>query len=319
MTDFSGIKGFNYFLKPDYSFSSWIDFDPDRAELELTRAKSHFPVINTIRVQLSWDVHNVHPERYFENFESILCIADRLGLQVIPTLFSRCPAIGNIYADHFMPGWNWFTIRAEGHWSSIFDAYLSAFLTTYGRDNRINIWDLCNEPFPFAPGSYGQDQIPTAVKHIEQGEYEWLRRGYELCKSMGPDAPIGISVLQDFGRQGLERVDAISDILLIHPYFVHDQDNEPEKTAFLRMLDDYSALSVKVGKPLVATETCWPSVDDDWHVSNIRFTLSELKKRKIGWIGAKLHQSPGGREELPGEPIRSDGSLRPGHDVFNGF
>ena len=319
MPDYSRIKGFNYFLKPDYSFSSWIDFESDRTELELTRAKMHFPVINTIRVQLSWGVYNISPDRYLANFESVLGISDRLGLKVIPTLFSRCPAMGNIFADHFMEGWNWFTVRSKGDGAAIFDTYLKTFVETYRDDERINIWDICNEPFPFAPGSYGMDRIPDEVKHIEQGEYDWLKRSYEVCKACDPVAPLGISVLQDFGRPGLERVNDISDILLIHPYYVHDQDNEAEKAGYLRMMDDYTEFAQKVGKPLVATETCWPSTADTWHVDNIRFTLTDLKERNIGWVGAKLHQSPHSIHEPAGEPIRADGTLRPGHGVFNEF
>jgi len=319
MEDYAQIKGFNYFLKPDYSFSSWIDFDGDRAELELTRAKAHFPLINTIRLQLSWDVHNVDPGRYLQNFESVLCLADRLGLKVIPTLFSRCPAMGNIFTDHFMNGWNWFTVRAGGDGAAIFDTYLKTIVGTYKDDERINIWDICNEPFPYAPGSYGTDRVPEEMKHIEQGEYDWMKRMYAQCKNIDPVAPLGISVLQDFGRYGIGKVEDISDILLIHPYFVHDLDNEVEKAAFLDMLDDYTVFAREVNKPIVATETCWPSQDDTWHVDNIRFTLTELKRRHIGWIGAKLHQSPEGRDELPGEPIRADGTLRPGHEVFNEF
>ena len=319
MTDYASLKGFNYFLKPDYSFSSWIDFDSDRTELELTRAKAYFPLINTIRVQLSWDVHNVDRDRYMKKFESVLRLSDRLGLQVIPTLFSRCPAMGNIFADHFMPGWNWFTVRAQGDGAAIFDTYLKTIVGTYKDDERINIWDICNEPFPYVPGSYGTDRVPEEMKHIEQGEYAWMKRMYDVCKDMGPAAPLGISVLQDYGRPGLERVEDISDILLIHPYYVHDQDNESEKSAFLSMLDDYVDFARKVNKPLVATETCWPSEDDAWHVDNIRFTLTELNNRDIGWIGAKLHQSPNGRGEWPGEPISADGTLREGHEIFNAF
>lgn len=319
--DYSQIKGFNYFLKPDYSFTeSWITFNAESTELELRRAKGYFPKINTIRIQLAWDVYNVDPERFGQTFESCLCIADRLGLKIIPTLFSRCPAMGNIFTDHFMEGWNWITVRSGGSRKDMFTPYLKSIVGAHRDDERINIWDICNEPFPYTPGSYGMDRVPEDMKHIEQGEYDWMKEMYDVCRNeINPTAPLGISVLQDFGRYGLEKVEDISDILLIHPYYVHDQDNEEEKAAFIAMLDDYAAIAREVNKPLVATETCWPSQDDQWHIDNSRFTLTELKKRNIGWVAAKLHQCARERQRLPGEPIRGDGTLRPGHELYNEF
>lgn len=199
---------------------------------------------------------------------------------------------------------------------------MEAIVGEHANDERVLIWDICNEPFPYTGVSYGTCRVPEQVKEIEQNEFDWLKESYEFCTSeLKPKAPLGISVLQDYGLPGLERVADISDVLLVHPYYIHTQEEEEQKTLFLSILDDYCSFSRKVNKPLLATETCWPSHDDDWHVSNIKFTLSELKKRNIGWVAAKLHQGhgPGGAAGKPGEPIRADGSLRPGHEIFNDF
>ena len=318
--DYAQIKGFNYFLKSDESHPQpYIKLNADRTELELRRAREYFPGTNTIRIQLSWSIYNIDPGRFEQTFESCLRIADRLGFKVIPTLFSRCPAMSNIFIDHFMEGWNWITVRTEGSRKDMFTPYIQSIVGNHRDDERINIWDICNEPFPYVPGSYGTDRVPEDMKHVEQGEYDWMKEMYEVCKDLDPTAPLGVSVLQDYGRYGLEKVEGISDILLIHPYYVHDQDNEEEKAAFIAMLDDYVAIGRGANKPLVATETCWPSQDDQWHVDNIRFTLTELRKRNIGWVSSCLHQGEGERPTAPGEPIRADGILREGHEVFNEF
>lgn len=321
MQDYTTIKGFNYFPKPAGSFyEAYHNFNADKMELELRRAKEYFPKINTIRIQLSWSVYCSGPESYEQSFEKCLFIADRLNLRVIPSLYSRCPAMPNNWIDHFMDGYSWVTVRHKGGRDELFLPYLRSIVGKHKNDERVLIWDICNEPFPYGPGSYGDDTVPDFLKEIEQGEYEWLREAYEYCtREFKPAAPFGVSVLQDFGRPGLERVESISDVLLIHPYYVHEQDDDEEKASFVRMLDDYSALSKEVGKPLIATETCWPSTDDKWHVDNIRFTLDELTKRNVGWVAAKLHQGNERGESESGEPIRADGSLRPGHEVFNEF
>ncbi len=313
MEDYSRIRGFNYF--PPGGLGS--NFDPDRAELDLRRGKEYFPIMNTIRIQLSWSVYNLDPRKYEENFEKMLIIADRLDLKVIPTLFSRCPAMGNIWIDHFMEGWNWITVRAEGITvrakkgvrKKIFRPYLESIVGNHKNDERILIWDICNEPFPYTEGSYGECKVPEELREVEQGEYDWLEEMYKICKEeLNPKAPLGISVLQDYGRKGLERVEKISDVLLIHPYYIHNQDDEEQKTKFIKLLDEYVDFSREVGKPLLATETCWPSEDDEWHIENIKFSLSELKKRNIGWIASALSAF-----------IRADGTLRRGHEVFNMF
>jgi len=318
--DYSQVRGFNYFLKPEKGGLAWLDLNSDRTELELRRAKEYFPKMNTIRLQLSWSIYNQDPMRFEENFEKVLFIADRLGLKVVATLFSRCPAMGNIWIDHFMEGWNWITVRTKGGRKEIFRPYLKSIVGKHRNDERILIWDICNEPFPYTEGSYGMSRVPEWMREVEQGEYEWLKEMYEICKNeLHPQAPLGISVLQDYGREGLERVENISDVLLIHPYYIHDQDNEEEKAKFLKLLDEYVACSKEVKKPLLATETCWPSQDDKWDVENIRFSLSELKKRNIGWIAAKLHQDKSHAHMPATEFIKADGSLRPGHEVFNLF
>jgi hypothetical protein len=87
--------------------------------------------------------------------------------------------------------------------------------------------------------------------------------------------------------------------------------------------------AAKLKKPLLATETCWGALDDGKRVEIIRYTLAQLKKRRIGWLVYLLHHSliadahrpEFGPVSAPGNLafIEADGSLRPGHEVFNEF
>jgi hypothetical protein len=66
----------------------------------------------------------------------------------------------------------------------------------------------------------------------------------------------------------------------------------------------------EINKPLLVTETCWGSLDDQWRVENIKFTLKELKKRNIGWLAHALHYSLVADLHYPEDgPVGSPGNL----------
>jgi len=319
--DFSKIRGFNY--QPSYgstSFENWLYFDSELIELELRRGKDYFPDMNAIRLWLSWSAYRRNPKKFEEDFERALKIADNFNLLVVPTLFNRWHNsfldCGGIYIDHFVPEWSWITRKNQ------FKSYVESLVSQHNDDERILLWDICNEPFSY-------DKPLEEMEEVEKAEYAWLEKMYNLIKAQNPNSPVGISTHQNHGKKGLERVEPISDILLIHPYYQSDQDDKEAKEKFRNLLDVYVEVREKSGKPMLVTETCWGSLDDEWRVDNIRFTLSELKKRNLGWLVHALHHSLVAdlhREEYGpvGHPgnlafIEADGSLRDGHEVFNDF
>ncbi|MFP4015672.1 MAG: hypothetical protein ACLFUI_01450 [Halanaerobiales bacterium] len=321
MNDFSKIRGFNY--QPSYgstSFENWIYFDSDKIELELRRGKQYFPQMNTIRLWLSWEAYRRNPEVFINNFETYLRIADSLELKVVPTLFNRWHNSfldnGGVYLDHIIKGWSWASREDQ------FSNYITDTLTPHLQDSRILVWDICNEPFSY-------DKPLEEMEEIEKMEYEWLQGLYKQIKDLKPCAPLGISLHAGHGKKGIKRILPISDVLFIHPYFIANQDNEKAKDEFRNLLDDYVDVRERSGKPMLVTETCWGSLDNKWRIDNIRFTLTELKKRKMGWLIHALHHSLVADLHTPEYGpvdeagymafINADGSLREGHQIFNEF
>jgi len=319
--NYKDVRGFNY--QPSYgssSFENWMYFNPVIFELELRRGKHYFPKMNVVRLWLAWDAFVRNPVKFSENFEKSLKITESLGLLVVPVLFNRWHNTfldcGGLYIDHFMPGWGW------AYQKDLFQPYLDSIVGSHKSDKRIMAWDICNEPFSYL-------NTIEEMREIESAEYKWLEEMYASCKDIGTTIPLGISIHPMHGRKGLERVVPISDILLVHPYFMVGQENSEEKAKFIGLLDDYADIGNKSGKPMLTTETCWGSLDDHWRVENIRYTLNELKKRNIGWIVHALHHSLVADLHRPefgpvGEPgnlafIEADGTLRAGHDIFNDF
>jgi len=303
------LRGFNY--QPGYArtgFEIWMRFDPEAIRHELDRGKHLFPNINGIRLWLSWDAFQHDTGAFVRNIETALRICESFDLRVMPVLFNRWHDFlldyGGIYLDHLL---------AWKNKPDLFRPYIEQVVGRHADDPRVLAWDLCNEPNP--------TRHPPELGSLE---YEWLAGMYAGCKSVRAVAPITVGSHQNCHVRTLE---SISDWLSIHPYLI--TDTPENRVQFQAMLDDYVAVAKASGKPLVASETCWGSLSDEARVENARFTLAELKKRRIGWLVyllnhsliADAHRPEFGPVGIPGNLafIEADGTLRPGHDLFNAF
>ena len=214
MIDYSLVRGFNY--QPSYgstSLENWLYFDADTVELELRRGKEYFPGFNTVRYWLSWDAYIRKPEEFKANFEKSLEIADRLGIKVIPCLFNRWHDRsgydnGGVYIENFALPEVW------AYYRPLYIEYVHDIVSAHVEDPRILAWDLCNEPFSYV-------QITDAVRPFIQPEIDWLTDMYNTIKALDTTTPVGVSVHMGLG---LDWVKDISDVLMIHPYYICDQD-----------------------------------------------------------------------------------------------
>lgn len=320
-TMWSKIRGFNY--QPSYGsngFELWQKFDARTITVELERGKKFFPKINALRWWQSWDSFKRDPVRYARDFDTTLDLAAKVGCKVVPVLFNRwhdqALDYGGIYIDHFLPRSSWVQ-RPK-----MFDPYLEAVVGAHAKDDRILAWDICNEPFAYS-------RPPAEMPDIVQAEFEWLKAMYDTCKRLGATAPLTVGIHFGHGHEGIKQIEPISDVLTIHPYWRPKSKAAGKKAAYEKMLDDYVEFAIQVKKPLLASETCWGATDDAERVEIVRYTLTQLKQRNIGWLVYLLHHSliaDAHRSEFgpvggPGNLsfIEADGSLRPGHGVFNEF
>ncbi|HEY3333052.1 MAG TPA: hypothetical protein VGK19_23670 [Capsulimonadaceae bacterium] len=315
--DWPAVRGFNY--QPSYGscgFELWRRFDAAVIREELSRGKRYFPGMNAIRLWLSHEAWMRDHAKFEADFDTALAIASELGIAVTPVLFNRWhDAVldyGGIYIDHFLP---------KSCWVQGVDqpaAFAEAIVGSHATDPRIFCWDICNEPF-----AYGC--LPDSIPEIAAAETAWLARMAAIIRSAGAVAPITVGTHPGEGVVGLKRVEPFCDVFGIHPYAT----NLAEKATFEKRLDDYVAFSAETGKPLIASECCWGEVDDAKRVDFIRYTFDQLKPRKIGWLAYVLHHSliaDAHRAEFgpvggPGNLsfIEADGSLRPGHGIFNEY
>jgi hypothetical protein len=318
--DFSQVRGFNY--QPSWGSTGieiWRNFDAERMGHELALGKAYFPGMNAIRLWLSHDAWLRDRPQFEAAFDTALGIAAGQGIAVMPVLFNRWHAesldYGGIYIDHFLPRVSWLQAKDQPA------AFAEAVFGRHAADPRVFAWDLCNEPFSYF---CSLDDIPDIV----QAEYAWLERMRAIGRQCGARAPITVGIHPGHGMDGIGQIEPLCDILSIHPYWTCDSPVH-EKAVYEKLLDDYVEFARGAGKPLVATETCWGATDDSKRVEIVRYTLGELKKRGIGWLAYLLHHSLIADAHRPefgplGDPgnlafIEADGTLRPGHAVFNEF
>lgn len=326
MKDFSHVRGFNY--QPSYgstSYENWMYFNEDIFRSELENGKKYFPKWNTIRLWLSWDAFVRNHDKFANHFETALRICDELELKVIPILFNRWHECsidnGGIYIDHFLPKVSWLQQK-----NNLFEDYMDLFCNKYKDDPRILTYDLCNEPFSYNTSFYAQK---SEHPDIVQAEYNWLKYIYDYLKEKGVVTPLGISVHPDHRREGLEYIVNISDVLMVHPYLFESHEDSAAVKKHIELLDTYVEIAKGAGKPLLATEICWGSLDDDYRAKHIAHVLPMLIERGIGFtihalghsLVADLHRPEYGPVGKAGfmSFIEADGSLRKGHEIFNKF
>ncbi len=324
MIDYAKIRGFNY--QPSLgttSLENWVYFDAHTIELELRRGKAYFPGFNTVRYWLSWDAYRRDPVKFRQNLEISLDIADKLGIKVIPCLLNRWHDSrgydnGGIYIENILVPGCW------GYYRELYAEYVADIVTMHRADPRILVWDICNEPFCYAINEY--------TKTLIQPELAWLTELYHLIKSIDQVTPAGVSIHGGHGWSGLVDIEPISDVLLIHPYFIATPEtvfDAKKRANYIEMVKMNHDFGLKCGKPILVTETCWGAATDADRVEIIRFTLDTLTAFNFGFVAHALHYSRIADLHYPedgfmGGPgnlafTNKDGSIRAGHEIFNNY
>jgi hypothetical protein len=306
----SHINGFNY--QPSWGYNGltvWGEkFDPKQFREELATGKKYFPKLNAVRIWLSWSAYRANPERFVRNFQQAVDLCGDLDLLVLPVIFNRW--IGNPLWDRVDDP------EIAGDFDATFGPFIRALVVPLKGDLRILAWDLCHEPSP------GQDVVT-----------QWLGKIRRAVKQCDPDALVCIGMLP--GVECLTRWGHLQDILTPHLYYPlyipFRPSSSPGKvqdsgTPSSLIADSFESAK-RLGKPIMCTECCWGSMDDADRVDIIRTNLQSLKQHKIGffphalWTSgvADLHKCEDYKDGLYMPFILGDGSLRPGHDVYNDF
>lgn len=311
----SEVRGFNY--HPSYSYGSledWIMFDEEVWRRELTNGKKLFPKMNTVRIWLSWNAFCRLENRFIEYVKRVIDICRDLDLYVIPSLFNRWhdPMVNcdSIYIDHFLPNSSWLH-----KFGNFFEDYIDVLCKAFGQEERILVWDICNEPMAY------NGEFP-AMETVRQYELAWLHKIADRMRANEVSQPLGIG---SRGNEPMEVFGDACDVYLTHLYYVGG-DTDKFEAKVLRFVEE----SKKNNKPLIVSECCWGSFDDAERAKLIRGALTVFNKYNIGFVAhalqycgcADLHDFGDGRT-TPNIGnlcfVNKDGKIRPHHEVFNEF
>ena len=146
---------------------------------------------NACRVFIQELVRESDPDGFAARFDRFLAAADDCGIGVMPVLFDDCafakqapflgrqadPVPGRVMSSWTAsPGHARVTDRAA--WPAL-ERYVVALLQAFGRDRRIVMWDLYNEP---GNEGLGEQSLPLVL-----AAFAWARQA-------GPEQPLTVGV-----------------------------------------------------------------------------------------------------------------------------
>jgi hypothetical protein len=266
-----------------YAELSWMvgaDFLPSTAinQLEMWQAESFDSItidrelgyaagigMNVMRVYLHHLAWQVDKSGFKKRINSYLSIAHRRSIRTIFVFFDDC------WNDSYQPGrqpapkpgiHNSGWVRDPGKLldmhptaTSMLETYVKDILVSFGKDRRILLWDLYNEP---GNSGYGNKSMPL-LKSI----FNWAR-------TINPDQPLSAGVwhlgLTDLNKFQLDN----SDVITYHNY----QDEKQH----LKWIDSFL---VQTGRPLICTE--YMARTRGSRFENILPILKERKIAAINW------------------------------------
>ncbi len=313
-TTYSGVRGFNYV--PSYAATIWdvVDrFDAAAWDRELGWSKRFGT--NALRVWCDHLSFQRDEEHFLATWRRALELAERHDLRLMPTLANR-------WVD---PSWQFGQLEylcvLSGAPFAEYRRYLTTFVEAFRDDPRILMWDLCNEPF--FPIVTPELEFAPPGEELQRAELEFWRGVAEVVRAARPSQPVTIGVHELEGCMP-DAIHELVDVISFHPYGGWWDGG----AVFERTCDRFVELANRLGKPLLCTETCQGSSDDDTRREIVAFSLRALEQRGIGWLAWQLMAGRvvtgrWDRTDLncrPGDAsvmyfVAPDGSTRPGHDV----
>lgn len=276
----------------------WSRFDVDIWRREVGWSKRFNT--NMLRVWLDWHSWLALGDEFWEYLDKALAVLAEYDIQMMPVLYNRwCDVrypMGMVTDRDLM--------TADSSFGK-FRQYITELLERFGADERIGIWDLCNEP-----QAWGQ------VTDLESREVSWLKQTADKIRQSS-NIPITIGTM--VGENVRLYADLV-DVISFHPYPRVIGDME-------QLCENHLEIAKEYGRELICTETCCGALNDIERGHLAEDNVRTLKKYGIGWLIWQLCEGKfvtGNRERVDNNSIRdcegympfvlADGSTRPGHE-----
>ena len=234
---------------------AWWFYDGAKMREEVALARQIHA--NCIRLWIEFTSWQRDPEKVTAYFmDAVAAIAEN-GMKVMPCLFNRWHDsqfdYGGTYMENIRPGWKQPL------------AYVKALVTPLVADDRILVWDLCNEP-----------QAKDLNSEPNKREFQWLSEIAATVRGCGVRQPILVGTMQ--GKGHIETYAPLADVLCAHPYH-HTAAN------LAKQLEHYQMIRRDLGKPLLVNETIPGCLDDAKRAEVVKFYHEQLSSAGFGWMG----------------------------------
>ncbi|MHC4619752.1 MAG: alpha/beta hydrolase fold domain-containing protein [Planctomycetota bacterium] len=238
------LVGFNYVPSTACNTTEWWQsykaFDEETIDRELGWAAELG--FNTTRAFVQYIAWKRDPDTFKRTFDRFLALAAKHGISVMPVLFDDCtfgdprqtepylgrqrePIPGMILPSWTpSPGHKRVTDRSE--WPGL-ERYVKDMVGSFGRDKRVLIWDLYNEP---GASGMGDKSLPL------------LKAAFAWAGQADPDQPLTVAPYSRRHKNINDASLSLSDIISFHAY------------------TDYNGMKKKItefkkhGRPVICTE-----------------------------------------------------------------
>jgi len=295
-SQYQNIKGFNYI--PSYASTIWETIDQfDAAVWDREFGYSKRFHANTLRIWCDYLSFQRDQDHFLRSWETGLTLAKKHGLKIMFTLSNR-------WVDAQWPfGQLDLATILKGEPNGEYRKYLETVVGHFRDHPQILMWDLCNEPFSVIP-TLPEDRglFRSLLSEKESGFWQGAAA---IVKAARPSQPvtIGLHTSHDWNPDAMH--DCV-DVISCHPYRGWWDD----AAGFKDICDYYVRIANRKNKPLICSETCQGSKNNDTRRQIIEVSIRELERRRIGWLAWQLM----GGKHVTARWDRTDKNCRPGDD-----
>ena len=233
---------------------AWWLYHPDRMREEVALAR-HVHA-NCIRLWIEFSAWMADPDKVTANFlDAVKAIAEA-GMKAMPCLLNRW------HDDRFDYGGT-YTENLLRNWRPHLD-YVRSLVAPLVADDRVLLWDLCNEPQAFDLNS-----------EVNRQEFAWLKAVAETVRACGARQPITIGTM---AGKNIELYAPLMDVLCGHPYAHNRKDLEG-------LMASFDTMRKSQAKPFVVNECIPGSLNDATRAEVARFYTEMLSAAGFGWMG----------------------------------
>ncbi len=279
-SDYGWLRGFS--VVPSWGArieEAWWNYDGARFREEVALARQVHS--NCIRLWIEFTAWMADPERVTANFlDAVKAIAE-CGMKTMPCIFNR-------WHDYQWDYGGTYTETLFRDWKPQL-GYVRALVAPLANDDRVLIWDLCNEP-----------QAHDQTSDVNKKEFAWLKLMAETVRACGAKQPITIGTMNG---KNIETFAPLMDVLCAHPY--------PHTRAALEtLITGYHAMRKTHGKPLLVNECIPGSLSDATRAEVARYYTELLSAAGLGWMGWALREGRAistRRDRYDGNGIKKEG------------